>query len=165
MLAQCPVVSPASRWSRWEALRALDRRNDRCPAAFSPYRCLSFGHCLRCPTPAHQAGRAVFPRPALRRKHPFAHGRSFVLCFKGMELIDGHDLISVDGTELFSSRSVSCGNCYLRRKQDRGVEHFHRMICANLADTQTPPVLGNAAISGSEPIPVSGMNGRPGHRT
>ena len=56
---------------------------------------------------------------------------------RGMESIDGHYLISIDGTEFFSSRSVSCANCCERKRRDGGKEHFHRMVCASLVGTET----------------------------
>lgn len=56
---------------------------------------------------------------------------------RGMESIDGHYLISIDGTEFFSSRSVSCANCCERKRRDGGKEHFHQMVCASLVGTET----------------------------
>ena len=56
---------------------------------------------------------------------------------EGMESIDGHCLISIDGTEFFSSRSVSCANCCVRRRRDGEEEHFHQMVCASLVGTGT----------------------------
>ena len=56
---------------------------------------------------------------------------------RGMESIDGHCLISIDGTEFFSSRSVSCVNCCVRNRRDGGEEHFHQMVCASLVGTET----------------------------
>ena len=56
---------------------------------------------------------------------------------RGMESIDGHYLISIDGTEYHSSRSVSCVNCCERNRRDGGKEHFHQMVCASLVGTET----------------------------
>ena len=56
---------------------------------------------------------------------------------EGMESIDGHHLISIDGTEFFSSMSVGCSNCCVRRRRDGEEENFHRMVCASLVGTGT----------------------------
>ena len=56
---------------------------------------------------------------------------------RGMEAIDGHYLISIDGTEFFSSGSDNCGICCERLRRDGEEEYFHRMICANLVGTET----------------------------
>ena len=56
---------------------------------------------------------------------------------RGMESIDGHHLISIDGTEYHSSRSVRCRNCCVRKRRDGGEEYFHQMVCASLVGTET----------------------------
>ena len=49
-----------------------------------------------------------------------------------MPTIDGHYLVSVDGTEYFCSKSVGCRRCSRRRLRSGEVENFHQMVCACL---------------------------------
>ena len=43
--------------------------------------------------------------------------------------LDGHLLISVDGTGFFSSSSVSCDNCCQKHHRDGTITYYHQMLC------------------------------------
>ena len=47
----------------------------------------------------------------------------------GYEYIDGHYLLSVDGTGFFSSPTVHCDNCCEKRHRDGSVTYYHHMLC------------------------------------
>ena len=48
---------------------------------------------------------------------------------EGYDYIDGHYLLSVDGTGFFSSGSVHCENCCEKRHRDGSVTYYHHMLC------------------------------------
>lgn len=48
---------------------------------------------------------------------------------EGYEYIDGHYLLSVDGTGFFSSPSVHCRNCCEKNHRDGSVTYYHQMLC------------------------------------
>lgn len=48
---------------------------------------------------------------------------------EGYEYIDGHYLLSVDGTGFFSSPSVHCDNCCEKHHRDGSVTYYHHMLC------------------------------------
>ena len=47
--------------------------------------------------------------------------------------LGGHLLLSVDGTEYFSSARVSCGSCCRRRHRNGTVTHYHQLLGAAFA--------------------------------
>ncbi len=47
----------------------------------------------------------------------------------GYEYIDGHYLLSLDGTGFFSSPSVHCENCCEKHHRDGSVTYYHQMLC------------------------------------
>jgi len=48
---------------------------------------------------------------------------------EGYDYIDGHYLLSVDGTGFFSSPSVHCENCCEKKHRDGSVTYYHHMLC------------------------------------
>ncbi len=48
---------------------------------------------------------------------------------EGYEYIDGHYLLSVDGTGFFSSPSVHCDNCCEKHHRNGSVTYYHHMLC------------------------------------
>ena len=47
----------------------------------------------------------------------------------GYEYINGHYLLSVDGTGFFSSPSVHCDNCCEKEHRNGSVTYYHHMLC------------------------------------
>ena len=47
--------------------------------------------------------------------------------------LEGHVLISLDGTEYFCSKEINCPNCLSRRRGTAGTEYYHAMLGATLA--------------------------------
>ena len=66
----------------------------------------------------------------------------------GYEYIDGHYLLSIDGTGFFSSREVHCGNCREKRHRDGGVTYYHHMLCGALVHPEHKEVF----VLAPEPI-------------
>ncbi len=48
---------------------------------------------------------------------------------EGYEYIDGHYLLSMDGTGFFSSPTVHCENCCEKHHRDGSVTYYHHMLC------------------------------------
>ena len=94
-------------------------------------------HHVPCDTSMRERLDAVDPqalRPAFKAVFSrLQRGKGL----EGMESIDGHHLISIDGTEFFSSETVHCANCCVRNKRNGRQEHFHQMVCASLVGTGT----------------------------
>lgn len=69
-------------------------------------------------------------RPAFRACHS-AIQRSGVL--EDFKVLDGQIPISVDGTGLFSSTSVSCPQCGVKKHRKRKAEYYHQLLVAAIA--------------------------------
>jgi len=67
---------------------------------------------------------------------------------KDYKSIDDHLIVSVDGVQHFSSKSVHCKNCQCRNHKDGSITYHHSMLCAVLVDPEQREVF----IMGSEPI-------------
>ena len=52
---------------------------------------------------------------------------------EGFDVLDGHYLLSVDGTGYFSSSAVHCKNCCEKHHKDGRVTYYHQMLGAVLA--------------------------------
>ncbi len=48
---------------------------------------------------------------------------------EGYEYIDGHYLLSMDGTGFFSSPTVHCENCCEKHHRDGSVTYYHHILC------------------------------------
>ena len=51
---------------------------------------------------------------------------------EGFDYLDGHYLLSVDGTGYFSSSKVHCANCCEKHHRDGRVTYYHQMLCGVL---------------------------------
>ncbi len=67
---------------------------------------------------------------------------------KDYKSIDDHLIVSVDGVQHFSSKSVHCEHCQCRHHKDGSVTYHHSMLCAALVHPEQREVF----ILGSEPI-------------
>ena len=66
-------------------------------------------------------------RPAFKRVfRALQRGKAL----EGYAYWDGHYLLSIDGTGMFSSRSVHCANCCEKHHRDGSVEYYHQMLAA-----------------------------------
>jgi len=68
-----------------------------------------------------------FLRPAFRKIFSrMQRGK----CLEGFEFLDGHYLISIDGTGEFSSEKVWCKHCCKKQSHDGTVSYYHQMLGA-----------------------------------
>ena len=56
------------------------------------------------------------------------------------EYIDGHCLLSIDGTGFFSSPAVSCENCCVKNHRDGSKTFYHQMLCGALVHPERKEV-------------------------
>ena len=49
-----------------------------------------------------------------------------------MQVLGGHTLIALDGTEFYCSDNIHCSNCSHRQRGRKGVEYFHTMLAASI---------------------------------
>ncbi len=76
---------------------------------------------------------------------------------RGYEWLGGRHLLSVDGTGHFSSPTVHCGNCCVKRRRDGSLEYYHQSLCAVLVHPEHRQVL---PVVPPEPIPRRTARGR-----
>ena len=71
---------------------------------------------------------------------------------EGMEYLDGHYLLSIDGTGYFSSSKVHCQQCCEKRHRDGRITYYHQMLGAVLVhpDSQEVFALAPEAIKKSD---------------
>jgi hypothetical protein len=55
--------------------------------------------------------------------------------------LDGHYLLSVDGTGFFSSKAVHCNNCCIKNHRDGEQTYHHMMQCASLVHPELKEVI------------------------
>lgn len=68
-------------------------------------------------------------------RHPFRRVLHLLQRGKGLEgfdYLDGHYLLSIDGTGYFSSSEVHCGQCCEKHHRDGKVTYYHQMLGAVL---------------------------------
>ena len=68
---------------------------------------------------------------------PFRHVFALLQRGKGLEgfhFLDGHYLLSIDGTGYFSSSKAHCKNCCEKHHRDGRVVYYHPMLGANQSD-------------------------------
>ena len=73
--------------------------------------------------------------PACHLRKPFTKAFHLLQRGKGLEdftCLDGHYLLSVDGTGYFSSDQVHCENCCAKHHQDGHTTYYHQMLGAVL---------------------------------
>ena len=63
---------------------------------------------------------------------------------EGYEYIDGHYLLSMDGTGFFSSGSVHCRNCCEKHHRDGSVSYYHHMLCGAIVHPEHKEVFAFA---------------------
>lgn len=51
---------------------------------------------------------------------------------RDMQVLDGHTLIALDGTEFHCSDKIRCPNCSHRQRGRKGVEYFHTLLAATI---------------------------------
>ena len=77
-------------------------------------------------------------------RRPFR--RLFALAQRGgvlreYEWLGGRHVLSVDGTGHFSSPTVHCDNCCVKKRRDGSVEYYHQSLCAVLVHPERREVL------------------------
>ena len=70
----------------------------------------------------------------------------------GFAWLDGHCLLSVDGTGHFSSKSVHCGSCCVKEHKDGTRTHCHQLLGAALVHPDLRAPGGVRPAAGPEPI-------------
>jgi len=72
---------------------------------------------------------------------------------EGYKYMDGHLLISVDGTGFFSSKTVSCKNCCQKNHHDGSTTYYHQMLCGAIVSPEQKEVFPLA------PEPIQNSDG------
>jgi hypothetical protein len=68
-----------------------------------------------------------FVRPAFKKMFAkIQRGK----CLEGFEFLDGHYLVSLDGTGEFSSSAVCCPQCCTKEHKDGSITYYHQMLGA-----------------------------------
>ena len=52
-------------------------------------------------------------------------------------VLGGHTLIALDGSEYYCSKKLFCPSCSRRKRSDAGVEYFHSFLGATIASANT----------------------------
>lgn len=60
---------------------------------------------------------------------------------EGFTYLDGHYLMSVDGTGFFSSKKISCVNCCIKNHRDNTTSYYHFMHCAAIVHPELKEVI------------------------
>jgi len=60
---------------------------------------------------------------------------------ENMTFLDGHYLVSADGTGYFSSNEVHCDNCMEKKSRDGKIEYYHQMYGASLVHPDCKEVI------------------------
>ncbi len=55
---------------------------------------------------------------------------------EGFDVFDGHYLLSIDGTGVFSSQDIHCGHCCEKHHRDGRITHYHQVLGAVLVHPQ-----------------------------
>ena len=59
---------------------------------------------------------------------------------EGYEYMDGHYLLSIDGTGYFSSGCIHCGNCCEKHHRDGSTTYYHQMLCGAIVHPEQKEV-------------------------
>lgn len=62
-------------------------------------------------------------------------------CLENFEFLDGHYLVSLDGTGEFSSSTVCCPQCCKKEHKDGSVTYYHQMLGACIVHPDQPNVI------------------------
>ena len=89
-------------------------------------------------------------RPAFRKFFALLQ-RSKIL--ESYKYIDGHLLISVDGTGFFSSKDVRCVHCCEKHHRDGSTTYYHQMLCGAVVSPDEKEVIPLA------PEPIQNTDG------
>jgi hypothetical protein len=129
-LADCPMLALAVFSLKYPSLLQFDQ--DRRISTLCHNLKQLFG-IERAPSDTHLRERLdeVVPGPSFRA----AFKRLFAQLQRGKVLeeyrvLDGHDLVSLDGTGHFGSEQVHCAQCCERHHRDGHIGYYHQMLAA-----------------------------------
>ena len=98
-------------------------------------------HNLRTLYGIDQAPSDTFTRERLDQLDPTQLRRAYTKLFtalqrgkglEGFEVLDGHYLVSIDDTGVFSSEKIHCSRCCEKHRRDGRVSYYHQVLGAAL---------------------------------
>ena len=76
--------------------------------------------------------------PAFNLLHRSIHGQGLLEAY---EYLDGHVLVSLDGTGQFSSNKIGCSQCCVKHRRNGATEYYHQLLGAVVIHPDLPQVL------------------------
>lgn len=139
-LADCLSSGLAVFGLKYPSLLQFDQHNNE---ALIQSNLQSLYGVSRAPSDTYLRERLDTVDPAWLRD---AYTRLFALLqrgkgLEGLSYLDGHYLLSIDGTGYFSSPSVHCENCCQKQHRDGRITYYHQMLGAVLVHPDQQEVI------------------------